>query len=533
MNIRAEGIDHLGIVSGICDEINLVETIDKAITQKKNIKVSIGKRVKAMVLNALGFTGRPLYLNHQFFQKKPLDLLLGPNISSNDLNDDAMGRALDEIYKAGPELIFSLVSASAIKSYNIKIDKVHGDTTSISVEGRYDGNKNEGLIRFGYSKDRRKDLKQYILSSFVTGDGGIPIFGSAVAGNTSDAKHFREVFQKLIENVNLDLSDTILICDAAAYNKESIRLLCSRPWIFRVPDTINEAKYLKANTSNDSFIILKNKGYSIFESTSSYGDVEQRWILVRSEQAFNRAKETIWRNVKKEAKAIEAKIKKYNSKEFNNIESAKQIIIKSTKKIKYHTVEVVKAIFDENVSIRPGVEKQLKIGTVKILIRQQIDKIKQIIDLKSKFIIGTNIIDDKILPAESVFIEYKNQYKVERGFRFLKNPLCMANSVYLKNDTRIIALSMVMLITLLVYAVAERALRKALIESNVSVKNQINKPTQAPTMRWVFQTMEDIIVLRYSENNKSIVKVTNLTDELILIITLLGTQCSKRYLMSP
>lgn len=530
MDIKAEGIDHLGIVSGICDEINLVETIDSAIPQKSNMNISIGKRVKAMVLNAMGFTGRPLYLSHQFFQKKPLDLLLGPEVTTSGLNDDAIGRALDELYKAGPEFIYCLVAAGAIKNYNIKIDKLHGDTTSISVQGEYNGNKNEGLIRFGYSKDRRKDLKQFILSSFATSDGGIPIFGSAVAGNTSDAKHFREVFQKLKENMILDLSDVMIICDAAAYNKETIGMLQRRPWIFRVPDTINDAKLLKANTPNESFIRLRN-GYSISESTGSYGDVQQRWILVRSEQAFNRAKNTIVRSVSNELKDLETKIKRCKAKELESLEVAEQTIAKLTAKIKYHVIKVVKALPDEKVPIRGGIEKQLVIGEVKISIKQQIDKINHLIDAKSKFIIATNVLDNIKLPAEDVLGEYKNQFKVEKGFRFLKNPLCMADSIYLKNEKRIISLSMVMLITLLVYAVAERALRKALVERNLSIKNQVNKPVQNPTMRWVFQTMEDVIVLRYSENDKIITKVTNLTDELVLIIGLLGNQCMKRYLL--
>lgn len=530
MEIKAEGIDHLGIVSGICDEINLVETIDTAIRQKSNVKISIGTRVKAMVLNAMGFTGRPLYLSHQFFQKKALDLLLGPEISPCDLNDDAIGRALDELYKAGPEFLYCLVAARAIKNYNIKIDKLHGDTTSISVQGEYNSNKNEGLIRFGYSKDRRNDLKQFILSSFATSDGGIPIFGSAVAGNTSDAKHFREVFKKLKENMILDLDDAILICDAAAYSKETIGLLLSRPWIFRVPDTISDAKALKANTPNESFIKLKN-GYAIFESASSYGNVQQRWILVRSEQAFDRAKKTITRNVNREIKDLETKIKKCKAKELENIELAEQAIAKLTIKMKYHTIKVAKVLSGENISIRGGIEKQLVIGGIKISIRQQIDKINRLIDAKSKFIVATNILDNEKLPAENVLMEYKNQFKVEKGFRFLKNPLCMADSIYLKNENRIIALSMVMLITLLVYAIAERALRNALVERNVSVMNQVNKPIQNPTMRWVFQTMEDVIVLRYYENEKVITKITNLTDELVLIIELLGPQCMKRYLI--
>ena len=526
--IKAEGIDHLGIVSAICDEINLVETIDSIIPKKSNMNISIGMRVKAMVLNALGFTGRALYLNHQFFQKKPLDLLLGPDIATQDLNDDAMGRALDEIYKAGAELVYCTVAMQAIKNYKVKIEDVHGDTTSISVEGAYDGRKNNGLIRFGYSKDLRKDLKQFILSSFVTGDGGIPIFGSAVAGNTSDAKYFRAAFRALKENIVLDLDGITLINDAAAYNAETIKSLDWATWIFRVPDTIGEAKSLKINTTNESFIKL-SKGYSIFESHSSYGDVEQRWLIVRSEKALERSKKSIARKVDKEINDLETKIKKGGNKEFGTINFAKQLISKILSKTKYHTIEVCKISSSKiKCGIRSGIKK-IVVGNVEILIHRCNDKIQQAIDLKSKFIIATNQLDESKLSGEMVLLKYKNQFKVEKGFRFLKNPLCMASSIYLKNDNRIIALSTVMLITLLVYSVAERALRTALVENNLCVRSQTNKPVQNPTIRWIFQKMEDIIVLRYVEDDKQIVQVTNLSDELEMIIRLLGSKCMKRY----
>ncbi len=38
-------------------------------------KVSVGEAVSAMVLNALGFVSRPLYLTPEFFANKPVDLL--------------------------------------------------------------------------------------------------------------------------------------------------------------------------------------------------------------------------------------------------------------------------------------------------------------------------------------------------------------------------------------------------------------------------------------------------------------------------
>jgi len=87
-------LDHLGIVAGICQQISLIEQID-AYVGVTGRKVSVGKAVQAMVLNALGFVGRALYLTPEFFGNKPIDLLIQEGLTAEDFNDDSMGRALD------------------------------------------------------------------------------------------------------------------------------------------------------------------------------------------------------------------------------------------------------------------------------------------------------------------------------------------------------------------------------------------------------------------------------------------------------
>jgi transposase len=59
-------IQHLGIISGVCNECRVAELIDRHIEQKRR-KVSVGQAVQAMILNALGFTGRALYLTPRFY----------------------------------------------------------------------------------------------------------------------------------------------------------------------------------------------------------------------------------------------------------------------------------------------------------------------------------------------------------------------------------------------------------------------------------------------------------------------------------
>jgi len=53
-NYETQRIDHLGIVTGISREIELVETIDQKVGQTGR-KVSCGEGTLAMIQNALGF----------------------------------------------------------------------------------------------------------------------------------------------------------------------------------------------------------------------------------------------------------------------------------------------------------------------------------------------------------------------------------------------------------------------------------------------------------------------------------------------
>ena len=67
---ETQRIDHLGIVAGICHEISLIEKIDGQV-KTSNRKFSCGEGTQAMVLNALGFVGRPLYLMPDYLHNKP------------------------------------------------------------------------------------------------------------------------------------------------------------------------------------------------------------------------------------------------------------------------------------------------------------------------------------------------------------------------------------------------------------------------------------------------------------------------------
>lgn len=143
---------------------------------------------------------------------------------------------------------------------------------------------------------------------------------------------------------------------------------------------------------------------------------------------------------------------------------------------------------------------------------------------------GTNVLEPARLSEEDLIDAYKGQGGVERGFRFLKDPLFLASSVFVKKPERIVALGFVMVVCLLVYRLAEHRLRKRLGEKGQSIPNQAGKPSEKPTMRWVFQFFEGIDVL-YVRSPAGIVSrhVLHLRPVHEQVLRLLGPAYQKLY----
>ena len=119
---------------------------------------------------------------------------------------------------------------------------------------------------------------------------------------------------------------------------------------------------------------------------------------------------------------------------------------------------------------------------------------------KSSFVLATNMAEQD-LADEDIVSCYKNQQCVERGYRFLKDPLFFANGFYLKKPSRISALIMIMTLSLLVYTIAQKKLREAMKEKNVKLPNQIGKLVTNLTMRRVFQILQGIHFVKTNESD--------------------------------
>ena len=145
--------------------------------------------------------------------------------------------------------------------------------------------------------------------------------------------------------------------------------------------------------------------------------------------------------------------------------------------------------------------------------------------------LGPNI-EVRDLSDEEVITAYKAQSQVEGGFRFLKDPLFFVSSLFVKKPSRIQGLLMVMTLALLVYSVAQRRLRQALARQKESLPNQINQPTQRPTLRWVFQLLEGIHRVRLLVQDQVHDVIEGLNEVQIKILRLFGQEVCQIYQIS-
>jgi transposase len=130
-----------------------------------------------MILNALGFVGRALYLMPDYLHNKPVDLLIDSDLTADDFNDDTLGCCLDDLYTAGVTEVFYQVASHALYIYGIRSRFVHLDSSSFHLHGAYDLDESEReaiSITYGYSKDHRPDLKQVVLQLITRHKSALP-----------------------------------------------------------------------------------------------------------------------------------------------------------------------------------------------------------------------------------------------------------------------------------------------------------------------------------------------------------------------
>ena len=461
------------IISAMCDVLLIPEFIDQFVGPlDPRVKISIGVLIKAMIINIL--MGRtPLVHVENTFSQFECNILLGEGINPGDLNDDRLGDALEKLGVLDCHKLYSEICMRAIDIHNAKIEAVHVDTTNFSLEGSYvEPALGKFDVTFGDPKSKRKDLKQANIGLLIQ-QAGLPIGGTALAGNTSDVVWFREAMEELSKTFNGDLNTRpIGIYDAAASNTEMFDKAVSlkMPTIIRLSDRFkitvehinkawNQDNWLEVGTCASNPDSKKNASiYKIASFDVPIGISDWRLIVVHSSELEKLKIATAKRNTPKNKIKIEKLCIKLSKTKFLSEEEAQAAgQLFTTKNFTLRTpfkweMETKKNVTEKYLKKGKPTEKSEKITTIEYHVYINVldvdnDMYEQWLREESCFVIVTNVSKER-LTDEAVLREYKEQWVVEDKFKFLKTPIVLG-PVWLQKKERISGLIFVLLLSVL------------------------------------------------------------------------------------
>jgi transposase len=535
--VRVERLDHLGLIASVINDLGLVSLIDTRLKPDDQEAITPGEAVKGMILNGLGFANRPLSLSPQFFANKPLDLLFRPNVTAEMFNRFKLGRTLDEVTTYGSDLLFSEIALVVCQQEAIAQRFNHLDTTSFSLTGDYvpESDQQAITITHGYSKDHRPDLKQAVLELMVSQDGGVPLVSKTWDGNASDSQIFQDRAKALLSTFAQSPMPRYLIADSKLYSKDNAVQLKPLGFITRIPDTLTlVSQVIRQALREDTWQTLDDTTRYHRLALGHYG-MAQRWFVICSEAAMQRAAQSVSKAQQREFDAIEKQLFHLQARRFESPQRAQAALAALAESWRYHHVASTELIEHKRYAGkgRPSAKTPLQASAWQMQgeVRPDAEAIRQSKQHKGCFVLGTNIEADD-LRDEEVIAAYKAQSQVEGGFRFLKDPLFFVSSLFVKKPARIQGLLMVMTLALLVYSVAQRRLRQELVRQKESLPNQINQLTQRPTLRWVFQLLEGIHRVRVSVQGQIHDLIEGLNEVQIKILRLFGQEVCQIYHIS-
>ena len=535
--VTVERLDHLGIIAGVIQDLGIIEMIDARIMPDDQEDITTGEAVAGMILNGLGFSDRPMSLTPQFFANKPIALLFRAGVTAEHFNRFKLGRSLDKVFTYGCDTLFSEVALAVCQQEGIALTFNCLDTTSFALTGAYvpETDTQAIAITHGYSKDHRPDLKQAVLELMVSQDGGVPFLSQSWDGDASDTVVFKERCEALIAQFAASESPRYLIADAKLYTEANAPNLARLPFITRIPETLKVTQQLIAQAWAWGEWQPLNETVRYQRVELCHYGLAQRWLVVSSQDAWQRAEQTLAKAQGKEAEQVQTQLFHLQAHRFPSETEAQRALDMLAQRWRYHQVTQVSLTPHIQYARKGRPTPETPIKAIQWQIHASVETDAATIAhqqrRKACFVLGTTVPDTALTDAE-VIAGYKGQSAVERGFRFLKDPVFFVSSLFVKKPSRIQGLLMVMTLALFVSTVAQRRMRHQLARQHDTLPNQIGQPTSRPTLRWIFQLLEGINRVTFSMAGHVTIVIEGLTALRRKILQLFGQKVCQIYQIS-
>lgn len=435
------------------------------------------------------------------------------------LNDDRVGRALDRLFDADVAALALDIAAHATREFDVALDELHNDSTTVTFHGDYESAAQEQTLRgrlrlavtWGHNKDHRPDLKQLLYILTVSRDGAVPVHFRVESGNATDDRSHRATWDRLCRLTGR--RDFLYVADCKLATAENMAHLHQHGGRFLsvLPRTRSEDATFRAAVAAgrvtwrhlhdkrddegnlvDQFSISEPatqsvEGYRlIWYHSQRKAERDAAGRLARLERAVERLNE-----VRRKLAAPRTR-----HRDRAKVAEAVATILRECDVASWMTVTIeerIEAKYRQERRGRPGEQtryvKQERLR-FELVHRIELERLDEEARCDGIFPLITN---ERGWSELELLLAYKQQPAIEKRFAQLKTDFAVA-PVYLKETSRIQAMLCVYFIVLLVEALLERELRRAMERAEIESLPLYpeGRGCRHPTARRVIDLFEDV-----------------------------------------
>lgn len=499
--LRTYDVGALPIINRILERMRLSDILKQCLPpDDARTQLATHRGLLVLVRNIL-IAREPVYGIGQWASSYAPDLFDMWHHEMELLNDDRVGRCLDRQFEALDADFIITAVREVIERFQINLDELHNDSTSVSFYGAYGDAEAEGRVQgrqtlaitFGHSKDHRPDLKQLMYILTVSNDGGVPIYFTSANGNTTDDTTHRATWDLLHQLVGR--ADFLYVADCKLATTENMNYIARQQgrFITVLPRTRKEDQQFRQQLLKKPDSIRWNELYTVTKKLITKGKVFQQPVdrlSVNAEEITSReGYRLLWyhstkkieldsqRRARQLQRATQELMElrdrlqgpKTRFRERSKVDAAVQQLLDKYDVESLLPVDVLEqntATYRQASKGRPGKDtRYVKTVKKRFDISWSVDPIR-VAEAEALDGIFPLITNDKQLTAEELLRAYKRQPIIEKRFSQLKTDFAVA-PIYLKSVARIQALLAVYFFVLIVQTLLERELRQAMERAGI------------------------------------------------------------------
>lgn len=478
----------------LMESIGIRKLIDSRCGDSRSDRiVSPGMAVKALIGPTFNLFQRPpLSRVNAIYGLAPTDRLFGNGAVPENLNDDALGRCLDDLSELDLELLFHECSEMAVKKFGFESPIRHGDSTNFSFYGeKKDVPDGEISPEYGKSKTGRDDLLQYALQ-ITTDSNRIIRTMRPYKGNAADSTMDGDTLEFFGEHLSAEeRSGMVFVADSKMATEGNVRKVCDLGMgvVTKCPVKFGDGFEQRA------FEMSKKAEWHRYDVKDHGGEGTKYSVMLCDldlEASFGTGKKhrSMWLRAVVFRRPDEIGPKTEGLKDrFRRLEKRYDDLGRKTFDTKKEAIDAFKAIRPGSEAFRavpcytedkvPGAlapgsrrgvnEERIMNSVWKVKVDSSFDakKASDIVERACTRVLVTNLPHfregtdgvRRSARAEDVFDLYMEEYVVESSFRFLKSGLAI-DHVYLQNPSRERAMMFVLCIEALVTNIADAVFRR-------------------------------------------------------------------------